>query len=256
MDNIESDLMQDANIKALFYGGSLGSSNTDIYSDIDLRIVVDSKEIQNYRAMKKKRAQNWGHILFFEGYEQEYFIIAHFDSFIKADIFYFEENDLKPSVWLQDLHIVYDPYNIVNDVQLRSNQLQYHFGIEDVEAWRTKYFAFMHEAYRIVMRDEYYYTMQCIDCLRLSIVTGWYMEMGAQPNSFGDWAKIEGERSQLQEWQIEHLDKWRSSGNLDKVINIIINMQPEFKRLNQKLSISAGTSPKEHLVQEVYDKIL
>jgi len=32
-------------------------------------------------------------------------------------------------------------------------------------------------------------------------------------------------------------------------------MKPEFERLNHKISINAETSPKEDLVQEVYDKV-
>ncbi|AXF54744.1 hypothetical protein [Salicibibacter kimchii] len=256
MNNIENDLTQDANVKAIFYGGSLGDSNTDIYSDIDLRIVVDRSVIQKYRAMKKQRVHNWGNILFFEGYEQESFIIAHFDSFIKADIFYYEENELTPSVWLQDLYIVYDPYNIVNDIQHRSNQLQYHFGIEDVEAWRTKYFSFIHEAYRRAARREYYYAMHCIDSLRLSIVAGWYMEMGIQPNSFGDWAKIEGERSPLKDWQLELLQKWLSSGDPDGIMMVVNGMRPEFERLNKNLSSFVGLSAEEDLVKEIYNMVL
>ncbi|QQK77703.1 hypothetical protein HUG15_20360 [Salicibibacter cibarius] len=256
MNHIESDLTQDRNVKAIFYGGSLGSGNTDMFSDIDLRIVVEGSKVQEYRDKKKERAHHWGNILFFEGYEHESFIIAHFDSFIKADIFYYEESDLMPSVWLQDLHIVYDPYNIVNKVQLRSNQLQYQFSIEDVEAWRTKHFAFLHEVYRRAARGECYYAMHCLDCLRLSIVTGWYMEMGIQPNSFGDWAKIEGERSPLKKWQLERLQRWDSSGQLDEVINVIIDMKPEFERVNKHLSVSVGASAKEDLVEDIYRKIL
>jgi len=256
MDNIENNLMQDVNVKAIFYGGSLGSGHTDIFSDIDLRIVVDGSMVQEYRDKKKQRAHHWGNILFFEGYEHESFIIAHFDSFIKADIFYYQESQLVPSVWLQDLHIAYDPYNIINDVQLRSKQLQYHFSVEDVEAWRTKHFSFLHEAYRRAARGECYYAMQCMDSLRLSIVAGWYMEMGIQPNSFGDWAKIEGERSPLKQWQLERLQRWDSSGQLDEVINVIIDMRPEFERVNKHLSASVGTSAKEDLVKEVHNKIL
>ena len=45
MDNIERDLTSDSPVKAVFYGGSLGSNNTDNYSDIDLRIVVDRNVI-------------------------------------------------------------------------------------------------------------------------------------------------------------------------------------------------------------------
>src|SRR5690606_40255131 len=46
--------------------------------------------------------------------------------------------------------------------------------------------------------------------MRLSMVTAWYMDAGIQPNSFGDWAKLEGNRSKLSELQLLLLEKWDS----------------------------------------------
>jgi hypothetical protein len=56
------------------------------------------------------------------------------------------------------------------------------------------------------MRKEIYYALHCIDNLRLSMITAWYMETGIQPNSFGDWAKLEGDRSKLSGWQLSLLE--------------------------------------------------
>ncbi|MFP3340703.1 hypothetical protein R0J91_22200, partial [Micrococcus sp. SIMBA_131] len=39
-DAIERDLLTDENILAVFYGGSIGNQSSDMYSDIDLRVVV------------------------------------------------------------------------------------------------------------------------------------------------------------------------------------------------------------------------
>lgn len=36
MKKIEDDLLNDPNILVVFYGGSIGNQNTDLYSDIDL----------------------------------------------------------------------------------------------------------------------------------------------------------------------------------------------------------------------------
>ncbi|MGB8001523.1 MAG: hypothetical protein WCF60_15710, partial [Anaerobacillus sp.] len=40
LDAIEKDLLNDENVLAVFYGGSIGNQNTDLFSDIDLRVVV------------------------------------------------------------------------------------------------------------------------------------------------------------------------------------------------------------------------
>lgn len=52
MNAIERDLINDDNVLALFYGGSIGSENTDLYSDIDLRVVVKPEKIEGYISNK------------------------------------------------------------------------------------------------------------------------------------------------------------------------------------------------------------
>ncbi|MCF6409390.1 nucleotidyltransferase domain-containing protein [Pseudalkalibacillus salsuginis] len=42
---IEEDLAKDKNVLGLFYGGSIGTDQTDPYSDIDLRVVIKDKSI-------------------------------------------------------------------------------------------------------------------------------------------------------------------------------------------------------------------
>lgn len=79
---IEQDLLSDGNIIAVFYGGSIGNQNTDLYSDIDLRIVVKDEVFEEYRVNKKQRAKKWGKVLFFEDFPWATYSIAHFDTFI------------------------------------------------------------------------------------------------------------------------------------------------------------------------------
>lgn len=43
------------------------------------------------------------------------------------------------------------------------------------------------------------------------MAAAWYMEAGYQPNTFGDWAKLEGDRSKLLDWQLKLLKQWHSS---------------------------------------------
>ncbi|WP_367802182.1 nucleotidyltransferase domain-containing protein [Brevibacillus laterosporus] len=51
MNRIEQDLLKDSNILSVFYGGSIGNQNTDLYSDIDLRIVVKDEFYEEYLAL-------------------------------------------------------------------------------------------------------------------------------------------------------------------------------------------------------------
>jgi hypothetical protein len=56
---IEQNLLLDDHVLAVFYGGSLGNKNTDLYSDIDPRIVVKDEVFEEYRKNKKQRDKNW-----------------------------------------------------------------------------------------------------------------------------------------------------------------------------------------------------
>ncbi|KZE69081.1 hypothetical protein AWM68_02105 [Fictibacillus phosphorivorans] len=235
MSAIEKDLLSDKNVLAVFYGGSIGKQNTDLYSDIDLRIVVKDDVFEGYRSRKKERAKKWGTVLFFEDFPWTTYSIAHFDCFIKVDTFYYKKNDLQPSVWLQPIKIVHDPEAIVETVRQKSLQLSYSPTEVEVEIWRNKFFAYVHEIYRRVMRNEIYYALSCVDNLRFSMTTGWYMAKRIQPNTFGDWAKLEGERSKLDNWQLTLLKQWHSSRNPHDVYSVMNSIIPEFKKVHEEL---------------------
>src|SRR5690625_2291598 len=102
MENIEQDLSNDDQVLAVYYGGSIGNRNTDLYSDIDLRIVVNDDHFEEYRINKKQRAKKWGNVLFFEDFPWSTYSIAHYDTFIKVDTFYYRMKDIQPSIWLQN----------------------------------------------------------------------------------------------------------------------------------------------------------
>lgn len=252
---IEQDLLNDKQVIAVFYGGSIGNGNTDNYSDIDLRIVVKDEAYEHYRQQKRERASEWGKVLFYEDVAYTNYSVAHFDCFVKVDTFYYRKKDLQPSVWLKNIEIVRDSSGLLEEILEKSMVLSYEFTAEDVEFWRTKFFAYLHEAYRRVMRNEIYYALRCLDNLRFSIVTAWYMEAGIQPNAFVDWARVEGERSPLQPWQLTLLKRWSSNRETSEIMNVIHNMVPEFKRLHRSLCNQVGIEA-SNWVEEVLNKVL
>lgn len=256
MENIELDLMNDDQVLAVYYGGSIGNRNTDLYSDIDLRIVVNDDHFEEYRINKKQRAKKWGNVLFFEDFPWSTYSIAHYDTFIKVDTFYYRMTDIQPSIWLQNIKIVLDRTGIMKKTLQQSNALSYVPTIEEVETWRTKFFAYVHETYRRIMREEIYYSLQCIDYLRFSMVTAWYMEMGIQPNTFGDWAKIEGNQSRLTDCQLSLLKQWFSKRNPNEMLQVIKNMIPEFKRVHKSLCKQIGLDQDPKWVDQVLRKVL
>ena len=253
---IEQDLMDDEYVIAIFYGGSVGNRDTDNYSDIDLRIVVQDDRFEQYRQQKKQRASKWGNVLFYEDFPYTNYSTAHYDHFIKVDSFYYRLTDIMPSVWLQNIEIVFDESELLEDILAKSMTLTYELQAEVVEMWRTKFFSYLHEAYRRVMRNELYYALQCLDNLRFSIVKAWDMEAGRQPNTFGDWAKVEGDRSPLQAHQLALLASWNATRDPHEIMQVIERIVPEFKRLHRVLCERVRMEEDEAWLEEVLHKVL
>ena len=250
-NTIEKDLIGDENILGVFYGGSLGNNNADLYSDIDLRIIVKDDVFEEYRLNKKQRARNWGNVLFFEDFPWATHSVAHYDTFTKVDTFYYRVRDIQPSVWLQNILIVHDTNDFLNNVLEKSATLSYSPSVQEVEIWRTKFLANAHEIYRRVMRKELYYALHCLDHLRLSMVAGWYMEAGIQPNSLGDWSKLEGSRSKLTGWQLGFLEQWFSNRDPDEIFITVKNILPEFLKLHKSLCSKVEIEESPELIEKI-----
>ncbi len=191
---IKQDLIIDKNILAFFYGGSVARGNSDIYSDLDLRILVKDDAFETYRRNKKERAKHWGEVLYYEDFPWAAHTVAHYKSFVKVDAFYYKQRDLKPSLYLkEEADIIYDPYDIVKKMWESSQELFYTVSIEEFEIWRSKFFAHTHEVYRRVMRNEIYYALHSLDMMRWSVASGWKMEKNKIPNAPGRLVKVRRE---------------------------------------------------------------
>ncbi len=248
-------MLNDDNVLAVFYGGSLGNENSDLFSDIDLRVVVKNELYEKYRVNKKQRAKNWGKVLFFEDLPWTSHCVAHYDTFVKVDTFYYRKEDIQPSVWLKNIKIVCDTNEWLNDVQKKSMSLTYKPQAQDIEIWRNKFFAYFHEAYRRAMRNEAYYALHCLDNLRLLMTTAWYMEAGIQPNTFGDWSKLEGERSCLLDWQLSHLVNWYCDRESKEILSVIKSIAPEFVKVHKSLCRKSGIEENRDWVNKILDMV-
>lgn len=253
---IEQDLAGDPGILAVFYGGSIGNGDADQYSTIDLRIIVADEAFDQYWADKQNRAGRWGNILFFKEVAHLNYSTAHYEPFVKVDIFYYRLKDILPSFWLRNIEVFYDSTGILVDIVSKSRQLTYKPSVEDIDLWRTKFFASLHEWYRGMMRSEYYYALNCLDHLRLFMAMGWYMEAGIQPNALGDWAKIEGHRSPLQSWQLDELASWDSSRNPDHMMIVVPKVVEAFKKVHQSLCAQVGLDENRAWVENIIRKVL
>lgn len=252
---IEEDLAGDPSILALFYGGSVGQGNSDSYSDIDLRIIVADDMYEVYRDKMMQRAHRWGNILFVENMSFAHYCTIHYESFVKVDLFQYRLKDVLPSFWLRHIEIFYDATGLLEDVVRKSKELVFDPAIEDVQFWRTKFFASVHELYRRVMRGELYYALSCLDTMRFLMAVAWYMEKGIQPNALGDWAKIEGERSLLSAAQKEELAAWDCGRDETELMAVAERIVSSFKLVHASLCDQVGLAVDEAWIDRIMQQV-
>jgi predicted nucleotidyltransferase len=257
LESIVNSLKTDPDILAIFVGGSIAKGNEDVFSDIDLRIVVSNDKYKDFIKRKQQIPLEWGNLLFFEDMNPSApYAIAHFDNFIKVDVFFYIPEGLQSSIWYKNLKALYDPKGIVQELVEQSNEITYKATAKEVERWRGKIFSYIHEVYRRVHREEYYYALTMVNNLRSFIVNGWNMEVDRHSNDGWDWSKIEGQRSELEPWQLSLLESWSCGRNQNEIMKTLMRMIPEIIRLHNVLCQKTGLEEKRNTLNKVIDLVM
>lgn len=183
-------------IIGVFYGGSIARNDSDNYSDIDVRFVVDESSCKK---MLTERFIKFFDTKLFTEESNNSFVILHFEHMKKIDAFFFSKEELLPSKWLENILIVKDNRNTLADLKRESQGLFFTINTDDVQYRVTKYLSHMFEAKKRIIRHEYFYCEYSINQMTNILCSLWYLEQGHLPNDIGDWSKYQGKRSQLNE---------------------------------------------------------
>lgn len=257
LDRIRRDLEQDPDVLAIYLAGSLAKGNADNYSDIDLHTIVKPEKLEGFIVDKYGRAGSWGNVLFYEGIASSPVIVSHFDCFVKVDSWYHTIEDIKLSIWMKGMKILYDPHSILEPIRQRSEEAIYKTTPVEVEFWRTKILAFIHETYRAAMRGEPYYALANLDSVRWLTAYGWYMETGQHLDSpYQVWSKIEGSRSRLSEDQLQRLALWEADRDPRSILTALESLAMEFIRLNKTLSERVEIDENSEMISQALDLVL
>lgn len=250
LENAMKDLTSDKDVLAIYLSGSLAKSSYDAYSDIDLHTIVKPEKKNHFIEEKRSRSAKWGNILYFEDSNpRSPVVVTHYDCFVKVDSWYHALEEIAPFIWLKGLKVLYDPHNLISGVFEESSKMEYEPSKEEVEFWRGKVVAYIHETYRAAMRDELYYALSNLDMVRWLVASGWYMEKNQHLDSaYGVWSKVEGKRSKLNKDQLALLTCWECGREPEHILSTIVKMYPEIVRLNRKLTDKVGIEEqREHL---------
>ncbi|MBD8137626.1 aminoglycoside 6-adenylyltransferase [Bacillus sp. CFBP 13597] len=255
LENALKDLSADPDVLAIYIAGSLAKGNDDQYSDIDLHTIVNPKRKAEFLKGKRDRANNWGDVSFHEDCNPySPYVVTHYNTFVKVDSWYHAPEEIVPSIWLKEVEVIYDPFNNMSPIIKESAEKVYKPTHDEVEHWRGKLLAFVHETYRAVMRREMLYALSNLDRIRWLIVSGWYMEMEEHLDvPYGVWTKIEGNRSKLAGKRLSLLESWDCGRNSNEIIKTLRRMIPEFLRLNEYLCTQLGVETNEYHIKRIID---
>ena len=155
-------------IKALYVQGSVAADLTDEFSDIDFRVVIESKLYKKYISERFSAPKRWGEWIYNEwAVSRPWICVSHFKPFNKIDVLYLKPEEIQPSPWfLLPAKIIYDPEGLIRQIIQVSDGLKFTIDIEEIDRLISKGLAYAEEAYRRVMRDEMFYAQSLLDSFR------------------------------------------------------------------------------------------
>ncbi|RTX74375.1 hypothetical protein CD117_02925 [Mammaliicoccus sciuri] len=200
---IEQFIYNNDEILAAYYGGSIARNDSDSYSDIDLRLVVNE---QTYKGkLLSEFTYSFENILFIED-KTNNFSVFHLDDLFKIDVFVFYKDELTPNIWLNNIDIIKDTDNFVSQIKSQSNKTVT-ISPGRIAYIRNKYLAYLIETYKREKRKEFHYLNSSLNMMANIICYLWYLDIDEEPNSMGDWSKYQGTRTKLNPYRLDILDE-------------------------------------------------
>jgi predicted nucleotidyltransferase len=133
---ISNSLKQDKRVQSIFLKGSIGRSEQDEYSDIDMYCLVNEEDVEEFNQCRIQHLESYNKLLFYD----DIFIVApqilavyenlvHVDLFTVIESTYIEKDFLK---------VLYDPYNKLDKLKqnqnLKLSKAEFQDAVDDI-AW-------------------------------------------------------------------------------------------------------------------------
>jgi predicted nucleotidyltransferase len=171
LDKAVDYFLEKKGVEALFVQGSVASRNTDEFSDIDFRVVLQAELHEQFLLERFSAPKYWGEWIYNEWTAIRWVCVSHFYPFNKIDVLYYKLEDIQPSPWfLQPVLILFDPKKLIHQVIKASEGLEFTLFIDEVNRLISKGLAHAEEVYRRAMRGELFYAQSLLDNFRLTIM--------------------------------------------------------------------------------------
>lgn len=138
---ITSSLKQDPFVKAVFLKGSMGRGEEDEHSDVDLYVLVEEKEKEQFLQNRQKHLESYQSLIFFD----DIFIIAPqiiavYDNLLHVDLFTVTEETL---IHKDYIRVLYDPEDRLSGHQdhqnLKLSEQDFLDAVDDVAFFFLQY---------------------------------------------------------------------------------------------------------------------
>jgi predicted nucleotidyltransferase len=96
--NAQASLAALDGVEAIYLSGSLAEGTDDLFSDIDLRVVVADAAYESVVVLREQLPTTWGPFLFHEAVGPN-LTVSFYESLVKADVFYYVSSAIVPSAW-------------------------------------------------------------------------------------------------------------------------------------------------------------
>ncbi|SCU36183.1 Uncharacterised protein [Mammaliicoccus lentus] len=229
---VEQFIYNNDEILAAYYGGSIARNDSDSYSDIDLRLVVNEQTYKD--KLLSEFIDSFENKLFIED-KTNSFSVFHLDDLFKIDVFVYHKDELTPNIWLNNIDIIKDTDNFLSQIKLYSNK-PVTISPERIVYVRDKYLAHLIETYKREKREEFHYLNFSLNMMANIICYLWYLDIGEEPNNLGDWSKYQGTRSKLDTSRLDILndilikDYFDQRTTLNKeLVSVLENIDKKYK---------------------------
>lgn len=161
---------QKPRITGVFLSGSLATEESDCFSDIDLRVLVEDDWVGEFVDRRLFAPKEWHEgFLFNEWKPDAKHCVSHFLPFVKVDCFYIALSELNSPAWSAfPVRSLYDPKGVIRIFKSKhSCSRETPLSREEAERMLAKSISCAHEALRRHRRGEHHYALDLAqDCLK------------------------------------------------------------------------------------------
>jgi predicted nucleotidyltransferase len=254
LKEFEKKLVNFSEVLAVYYAGSTARKSIDKYSDLDLYLVVSSKNYDSFKMKFKQIAELFGEKINFM-FSKDAAIVYLGKEFIKVEINLIKQEDLKVSSDLGLIRILFDKEGSLKNLHHKSKEVKKQ--LRDVKS-AERFFTAVRDHYISIARH-YARGQKFSAVYRLQTIKSKMIPFIAEIKGVEDFEVIKSAEKILTKEQYALMKKIDCNTNkknfmigLNSYFNLSNNLQKEYeKKIGEKLKINCNDKEVISLVRDL-----